>query len=354
MVGAGQAGKMPNKRSSAPLIGRSAPAAAPETASGESGHDPIGPGSAAARHRFFRPPGPSDRVNASPASNSVPAALPLEASAAALAAAGAAREAARARARRLRAIATVARDTLLEALRGRWLWMGVASAVAVAVVAGFAQALALTEAHSVGLSFAAPLARLLAVLLVTLGAATSVVREQSERTLLIALAAPMSRTTWLAGKYLGLATMGGLTALLLAVPVAGFGADGAATAAWIFSLALELALVAAVALAVAMAVPQIPPAVCAVLAFYVLARDGNLLLLLAQRAEDYSAWSAAGPLVQAIALLLPRLDLFTRTDWLLGTAPSPAALGLVAAHAATYCLLSLSAAALDLRRRRLP
>ena len=249
-----------------------------------------------------------------------------------------------------RALRTVMIDTLREAVRGRWIWMSVLGAFGVAAVAVFARSLALSEEHDLALSFAAPMARLLAVLIVALSAIVSVAREQADRTLLLALAAPMSRTAWVAGKALGLIALALVTALILALPVLAFGPPPAAMLAWTLSLALELAVVASVSLAIAIVLTQVPPAVCAVLAFYVLARDLHVVQLLAQRAKDFSELGPAGPVVHAVSLLFPRLDLFTRTDWLLGAPLAAPALGIVGAQAVIYCLLALSVASLDLRR----
>jgi hypothetical protein len=249
-----------------------------------------------------------------------------------------------------RALRTVMQDTLREAVRGRWIWMSVLGALCVAAVAVFARSLALTEEHELALSFAAPAARLLAVLIVALSAIVSVSREQADRTLLLALAAPMSRTTWVAGKALGLVLLALVTALILALPVLAFGPPPAAMLAWTCTLALELAVIAAVSLAIGIVLTQVPPAVCAVLAFYLLARDLHVVQLLAQRAQDYSELGPAGPVVQAVALLFPRLDLFARSDWLLGAPLTAPALGIVAAQALVYGLLALTVATLDLRR----
>lgn len=248
------------------------------------------------------------------------------------------------------AVRTVARDTVVEAVRGRWLWMSAVAALAIGVIAAFAQALALSAQHDVAIAFAAPLARVAAVLIVALGAIASVSREQSERTLLLALAAPMSRSAWLAGKALGFLAIAALTALILALPVALCLPAPMPALAWTASLFLELALVASVSLAIGIVLVQVPPAVCAVAAFYVLARDLHVVLLLAQRAENYSELGSAGPVVQFIAAIVPRLDLFTRTDWLLGAVPTLSAYAMVGAQALVYFLLAGSVAVLDLRR----
>jgi hypothetical protein len=258
-------------------------------------------------------------------------------------------QAGRAAQRRGRALRTIAHDTLLEALRGRWLWLALIAALVVACCALFARALALTETREVGLAIAAPLARLIAVVIVVLTTVASVVRERGERTLLLALAAPVSRASWLLGKAAGFAAIAVLTALILALPVMFLAAPSAA-AAWTLSLALELVLVATVTLAIASVLGQIAPAAGAALAFYVLARLLHIVLLLGARAQDYSDLQALAPLVRVVGAVVPRLDLFTRTDWLLGGPPTASALGVVAVQATLYVALALAAAVIDLRR----
>jgi len=247
------------------------------------------------------------------------------------------------------ALRTIAKDTLVEAVRGRWLWLAVCAALLVAAGAGFARSLALTETREVTLAFAAPLARLIAVLIVVLTTVASVIREKAEGTLLLALAAPVSRASWLLGKMLGFAAIAALTAVLLALPVV-FVAQPAAALAWTASLILELALVAAVSLAIARVLGQIAPAAGAVIAFYVLARILHIVLLLGERAQNYSDLGALAPLVRLIGAVIPRLDLFTRTDWLLGAVPSAPVLGAIALQSVVYVALALAAAVLDLRR----
>jgi ABC-type transport system involved in multi-copper enzyme maturation permease subunit len=253
----------------------------------------------------------------------------------------------------MRALQTLARDALREAVRGRWLWMTLLGAIAVAAIAFFARALALIEERDVALAFAAPLARLVAVVIVAMSAISSTAREKSERTLLLALAAPVSRTVWVLGKAAGLALIALGTALILGIAVAILGPDPLGFAAWLVSLVLELMLSASVAMAISLVLAQIPPATFAFLAFYLLARDLHVLQLLGQRAENFSELENAGRVVQAISYLFPRLDLFTRSEWLLQGAPGLAVLGAVALQALVYCTLALCVAVIDLRRSEL-
>jgi len=250
---------------------------------------------------------------------------------------------------RRRALQTIARDTILEALRGRWLWLAASAALLVGAAAIFARSLALTETHEVTLAFAAPIGRLVAVLIVVLTTVASVVREKSEGTLLLALAAPVSRASWIAAKALGFALIATVTAVLLAAPVLAV-APMPAAAIWTASLGLELIVLAIVSLAIARVLGQIAPAVSAAIAFYVLARLLHIVLLLGERAQSYSDLESLTPFVRLLRLVVPRLDLFTRTDWLLDGAPSWSTLGGIAVQALLYSSLALVAAIIDLRR----
>ena len=253
----------------------------------------------------------------------------------------------------IRAARTVACDTLIEAFRGRWFWMTLLGALGVAAIATFVHGLALTEQRAIGLGFAAPLARLVAVIIVSLSALGSAAREQSDGTLLLALAAPMSRVAWLIGKFLAFFALAVLTAAILVLPIIEYAPSPLSTFAWFASLITELAVVASVSLAIGLVVIRIPMAVCAFLAFYTLARDLHVMQLLAMRSESYSQSAWLATLVQAATAIFPRLDLFTRTDWLLEAAPGVATILLLALQSSIYCLIALAVAALDLRRMRL-
>jgi len=252
----------------------------------------------------------------------------------------------------LRVLRTIAGDTLREARRGRWLWLTLLATAAVGAAALFARALALAEAGEVTLAFAAPLARLSAVAIVVLSTVASVVRERSERSLHLALAAPVSRTAWILGKAGGFAALAAGTGLLLAVPVI-VAAPGLPAVAWTASLVLELVLVACVSLAIASVLGQVAPAAAACLAFYALARVMNVVMLLGSHASDYSDLGLFAPVVRSVGAVIPRLDLFTRTDWLLWAPPDASAAATVGVQALVYIGLALAAAVIDLRRASL-
>lgn len=250
--------------------------------------------------------------------------------------------------------ATIAAYTLKEALRNRLLWvLGVLAAGAVGV-AGFLGELALTDSAALQVALLAAVLRLSCVFLVAAFVVTSMVREANDKGLDLLLALPYPRATYVAGKLLGFcalallpATLFGLLALLLAPPLQ--------CLLWSVSLLCELWLVAAFGLLCVLTLTQVVPALAATFGFYLLARalGGLQLLGHAQEQAASSGQRLLGNAIDALAFVLPRLDTFTRTEWLVYHDGKAADLGALLAQTALYLALLGAAALFDLYRKEL-
>jgi len=253
-----------------------------------------------------------------------------------------------------RVAASLARFTVLEAWRSRWPAAAALMAGAVWAVMLFTGEMALAERPAVALSLAAPLARLAAVLVMATFAVSALARELNDGSIELVLSAPVSRLTWVAGRWAGLAGVALGTALAAALPLA-LHAPPAALAGWTLSLWLELCLVAGVALLLSISFAQVPAALLSLLAFYAMSRLAGVLMLLNSRAplEAPAVVARLGDLVLGVlGHLLPRLDLFTRTDWLLAAGATPAGLGLGALQVLLWLALVPAVAWLDFAERR--
>lgn len=250
---------------------------------------------------------------------------------------------------RLRPVMTLARFRMVDALRSRLLWILFLVALLALGSGLFGAEMALVERRQVAISGAAPLLRVAAVLLLALLVAVSTVREFNDRSVLIALAAPLPRSHWMLGHLVGSLGLAMIVALACAAPLLTLAAP-VAVAAWALSLAFELAIVAALALASASAFKQVPAALMACVAFYVLSRLMGVVLMLDENAAlaSGSLWGQLGSgLIRTLGVILPSLDLFTRTDWLLEGVVSlaqPVVQGLI------YVGLLFTVAVLDLSR----
>lgn len=249
---------------------------------------------------------------------------------------------------------TIARYTVLEALRSRLLWLFALAVCAGAGLAGFLQQLALTESGAVQASLLAAVLRLASVFLLATFIVTSMAREAADKGLELLLALPMPRAAYLLGKLLGYGALAAVPAVLFGALMSAFAAP-ASSALWALSLLGELWIVAAFSLLCAASLQQALPALAATGGFYVLARAVGSLQLLAHGPQADPSWpqrAMAGAL-DVLALLLPRLDEFTRTEWLLYATGDLHAAARIAAQTAIYVTLLASCALCDFYRRNI-
>jgi len=253
-----------------------------------------------------------------------------------------------------RAAATVARYVLVEARRSSLPWLAAGALLAVLALSGFLARVAITESASLQTAVCAALLRACAVFLIATHVVSSVVREADDKGLELALSLPISRPAWYLGKLLGFACTGALIAALFAMPLLA-GSKTSDLAAWALALAVETALVAAAALFFAAALGQTVSAIVATAGLYLLARSMSAMQAIAASplADESTGGQAARWVLDAFALLLPRLDAVARGDWLVYGAPAGAELAATVAGMAIYLILLAAAGLFDFSRRNL-
>jgi hypothetical protein len=256
--------------------------------------------------------------------------------------------------RKMRPAILIARSALIEARRSGLPWLAVGCLAAALALAAFLSQVAVTESRALQAAFAAALLRAGAAFLIAAHVAASVAREANDKVLELALALPLSRSEYYLGKLAGYCACGVLIAVSFSLPMLLWATPGA-TALWGLSLACELLLVAAASLFFAVTLAGVAPAIAASVGLYLLARAIGSIQLLARGplADESLAQSIARGAVDAVALLLPRLDAATRSEWLLYGAPSAAgyaaAIGALLLYAALLCVAGL----FDFQRRSL-
>jgi len=249
---------------------------------------------------------------------------------------------------------TIARYTLREALRNRLLWLLIGAALGAVGLAGFLQQLALTESQALQAALLGAVLRLAAVFLIATFVITSMVREANDKGLELLLALPLPRATYLFGKLAGFGALAVLPALLFGALALAMAPAGQA-ALWAFSLLCECWIVAAFSLLCVLTLQQVLPALAAALAFYVMARAIGPLLLIGQSggATADLGQQVLGGTLAALGLLLPHLDQFTRSDWLVYHGGSGADLAIIAVQSALYVGLMAAAGLFDLYRKQI-
>jgi hypothetical protein len=252
-------------------------------------------------------------------------------------------------------IVTLARFTLLEAWRTRLLWLFLVALAAVYGTGYFVQQLAITESARVQIVFSAAASRLVAVFVLSLYVLTSIVREFNDKGLELTLSFDLRRSDYILGRLLGFMLIAFAMALLAGVPQLILAPIPAALQ-WGCSLALELALVAALSLFCVMTFTQLMPAASFVAGFYLLARTLSAIRLISDTSvvgDNALSRQMMGWLVDALALVLPALDRFSQSAWLVDGAAGWSAIGICALQATVYTALLIAAAMFDFYRRNL-
>ena len=252
-------------------------------------------------------------------------------------------------------ILAIARITALEATRGRIAWLLAGAVVAGCALALLAGEVALTEARGFRAGLLGAWLRTCAVLTVGVFVIASMVREFDDKGVELVLSTPVPRAAYCAGKLAGFAGVPVLWSLAC-VPALAWCAPPGQVAIWAVSLCLELLIVTAASLLCVLTFGQVTRAVAAVMGFYVLSRAMTALRLMALEPQDGSADLSARfvrEFVDGLAFVLPDLDRFTQSSWLIHGDGTVADLRFAATQAAV-CLVLLGAAALfDLYRKAL-
>jgi ABC-type transport system involved in multi-copper enzyme maturation permease subunit len=252
------------------------------------------------------------------------------------------------------ALTTIAHYTLVEALRSGLPWLATACMLGVLGLAAFLSRVAIAEASALQVSAAGALLRAGAVFLIAAHVVASVSREANDKGLELALASPVSRSAYFLGKLAGFSCAGAVLATFFAMPLL-IWAKPVDLAAWWLSLVAEAGLVAAAALFFASAMAQAVAALAATAGLYLLGRSISAIQAIAsapQAADSFPA-VAARWFVDLLALLLPRLDVATRSDWLLYGAPEAGIFVQALLGLGIYFLLLAAAGLFDFSRRNL-
>ena len=251
------------------------------------------------------------------------------------------------------ATTTIARYVLIEAARNRLLALLIIVLLAVFGLGEFIGGLSVTETAQVQGSMVAFISRMAAVFIVSLFVVTGVVREFNDKSVEMILALPVPRHVYYTGKLCGYLVLAMIIAGMAGMPLLLY-ADAGQVLLWSISLFCELSIIVALCLFFLFTLGQVTPALSAVAAFYLLARSmGSMQLLSHSPIMDTGTWSQGiiRALLDIIAGLLPDLDAYTQTAWLVYGSGGARDLAPVAVQTLIYVCLLAAAALFDLYRR---
>lgn len=249
--------------------------------------------------------------------------------------------------------ATIGRYTVLEAVRTRLSLLALALVCLLLVASFFVREIAITDSTRFQIAFYAATVRFGMVFVVALHVIASVSREFQDKGLDMVLALDLPRSHYVLGKLAGFLAIAASAAVIAALPLFALTAPGSAVQ-WLASLACELALVVSLSLFCVMTFTSLIPATSFVVAFYLLARSITAIRLISAHplaGPDAPSQQVMQTLVEGLALLVPPLEGWTRTEWLVNEAIRWDALGGIAMHSVLFVTIFSAAAIFDMHRR---
>jgi ABC-type transport system involved in multi-copper enzyme maturation permease subunit len=250
-------------------------------------------------------------------------------------------------------IATIARYTLLEAVRTRLPHLLIAVVALCGALGLFVGAIAITESSRMQAGAYASSMRLAAVFIAAFHVLASVSREFNDKGLDVALALDLPRGHYILGKLAGFLVVGACLAVAAGLPLA-IVVQAESALKWTISLAFEIGIVAAAALFCAITFRQLIAAASFVVGFYILARTLNAIRLMSAHpltGADTPSHQVTQFVIEALALVMPPLDAWTQTAWLAIQAPAWSTIGTLLFQSLLYIALLCAAAMFDFYRK---
>lgn len=248
---------------------------------------------------------------------------------------------------------------LLTALRDR-LFAGLFLAVLLsAMLSYFLGSTALIEQQAMALSFASAATRIILDMGLIIFTCFHLRRGFEHKEIDVMLSRPISRVEFVLAYWMGLALVAAILvipSILLIGAMGGFHSNGFVF--WGTSLLVEAWLMVAMALFIGLILRSAVSAVIACFGFYALARMMAFFVLMAANHATlfHEAWlnALSRNAVSTISMLLPRLDLFAKSEWLVYGLPQADGQGhwLFLAQGAVYIAFLLAASIFDFRRKQ--
>ena len=246
----------------------------------------------------------------------------------------------------------IARFTFLEAVRNRLFSLVLVGLVCMLGLTEFIGELAITETRQVQGAVTAYGLRLFTICVIGLFVVTSMVREFNDKGFEMLLSLAITRGSYYCGKFTGF-TLLSLILVLAASLILLLYCPVAYVLIWSVSLVCEILIVIALSLLCLFTFNSITTAFVAVIAFYLLSRSMYVIQLISDspilELKTFSQ-EFINFILDAIAYVLPDLNIFTRSEWLLYGADFNNILP-VLIQTGIYLVLLVAAGAFDLYRK---
>lgn len=250
-------------------------------------------------------------------------------------------------------ILTIARFTLIESIKNRLFTVVLLGIISLFGLTQFIGELAVTETTQIQSAITGMILRLFAVFIICIFVITSTIREFNDKGLELIISLPVDRYSYLAGKMLGFCLLAVFIAIIVCIPLALIDTTSQLIL-WCFSLICELWILTALSLLCLITFKNVTTALSSVVAFYLLARTISTIQLMGDSPILGTAaisHKIINVVVDIIATLLPELDQFSKTEWLVYGGGGGSEYMFVAGQTIIYVVLLFAAACFDLNRK---
>jgi len=165
---------------------------------------------------------------------------------------------------------------------------------------------------------------------------------------------PLKRASYLLGKLVGFTVLATLMATLSGMLIA-LQAAPEQSLIWTISLIFECWIVTAFSVLCVLTYNQVMAALSSVLGFYFVARSITVLELISNQPlnENSASQRIIHTMIECLSAVLPHLDNFARSDWLIYDAGNWHAVVQLVVQTGIYLVLLSSAAMFDLYRKNI-
>lgn len=213
---------------------------------------------------------------------------------------------------------------------------------------------AATEAVQFSIVFTAGTLRIISVLGLALFIVFHVRRSFDTKDVEYLLTRPLNRSSFVLSHAISFSILSAFFGILITGVVMALGSKFLHEGfyLWGYSLILELIIVANISLFFAMVIPNASASALSVFGLYVLARlIGQLLGISDSTIVHGEVYNTLGYVMDAVSLVVPRIDLMTQTSWLIYGADASVGYLFLTLQCLLYSTLLLFAALFDLIRR---
>lgn len=249
---------------------------------------------------------------------------------------------------------TSIRYVLLTAFRD-WLFLGLFLAIIIAgSISATLGSTAFLEEQQMTVTYAAASARLILMIGMIVFVCFHIRQAFDTKEIDVMLSRPISRANIIIAYWLGFCVVSSLLALPVVGMIGFFGVmDQAGFMGWAASLFLESYLVVALALFSAFTLRSAVASVLATMGFYVISRMIAFFVITAESpGMQEMPYQLLGWGLKAISVLVPRLDFYAKTEWLVYGFKTAGEAYLFMIQAAVFIPLLLIAAIIDFRRKQ--